>query len=78
VKCPHCQHEITLDTPRAGACLGAVRNLFDEGPEWTVDEIIARVDAPKKRIYNALGYLARRRLVTHVSYGKYRWNGAHP
>jgi DNA-binding IclR family transcriptional regulator len=72
MKCPHCQQEITLDTPRAGAVLGVVRQLFDETPDWTADELCSRVNVPRKQIYNSVGYLVRRKVVANIGYGKYR------
>lgn len=72
MKCPHCRQEITLDTPRAGNVLGAVRALFDETPDWTAEEIRARINMPKKQVYNSVGYLVRRRIVASLGYGKYR------
>ena len=49
---------------------------------WTVDDLKktiekAGVDAKPKEIYNAIGYLTRRKHIQRISYGRYIVDGAY-
>ncbi|GJE77194.1 hypothetical protein [Methylorubrum suomiense] len=62
--------------PLGSDLLRFVDSLFDVDPDRTADEIIATVqardpDALEKQVYNALGYLTRRKRVRRLAYGRY-------
>jgi hypothetical protein len=69
-----------IPAPRAGDVLGAVIHLLPKRPEWTVQELIDAVgahniEATAKEIYNALGYLTRKRKIQRMGYGRYAVEG---
>ncbi len=51
--------------------LSAIAELLPKQNEWTVTEIREKVDAPAKEIFNALGYLTRKKMVRRLGYGRY-------
>jgi len=73
-----------ISTPRAGTVLQAVANFFkQEKPAaraLTTVEIQGAVqsqgvEATAKEIYNALGYLTRKKKITRIKYGEYIASG---
>jgi hypothetical protein len=69
-----------IPAPRAGDVLGAVIHLFPKKAEWTVQELIARLDAngvehTPKELYNALGYLTRKQKIQRTGHGRYSIGG---
>jgi DNA-binding IclR family transcriptional regulator len=73
-RCPHCGGRLAASLPRGGAVLRAVRDQVAGQPAGvTVRDIIAALPAgvPPKQVYNALGYLTRRKLVRRLGYGAY-------
>jgi|SRR5579872_2025448 len=66
--------------PKAGEVLSFVARVFAEQKEATVSEVKeklanAGVKAEPKEIYNAVGYLQRKRYVRQLSYGRYIIDG---
>ena len=62
--------------PRAGEVLGTVVRLLPRDKEFTVAQVKARVaavgvKATEKEVYNALGYLHRRKYLRRIGYGQY-------
>lgn len=56
--------------------LYAVRELLSNHAEWTTTELKRQLcDVSTKEIYNALGYLTRKRQVTRIGYGRYKKEG---
>ena len=69
-----------IPAPLAGEVLAAIIRLLPERNMWTVEaikeQIAARqIGASAKEIYNALGYLTRKRHITRVGYGRYVVDG---
>ena len=58
------------DFPRAGAVLRAVSTL--SGEFTTADARARAPNAQAKEIYNALGYLTRKKRIKRLGYGRYR------
>lgn len=63
-------------SPREGRLLSAVVDLLPLRAQWSVAELKDAVrnhgvEASPKQLYNALGYLTRRRRVRRVGYGRY-------
>lgn len=70
-----------IRTPNAGDVLGVVVQLMPRTGTWTVDDLRrtiekSGVEAKPKEIYNALGYLTRRKHIQRISYGRYMVDGA--
>lgn len=68
-------------TPRAGKVLGTIVRLLPHRSEWTVTDVRQEVEsegveATTKEIYNALGYLTRKRRIKRIGYGRYLIDGA--
>ena len=69
-----------IPAPRAGDVLGAVIRLFPKQPEWTVQELLRRleeggVEHTTKEVYNALGYLTRKQKIQRTGHGRYSIGG---
>jgi len=65
-----------ISTPQAGDVLRTIAMLFPRRREWTVDDLkrdvhAQGVSAEPKEIYNALGYLTRKRKIQRIGYGRY-------
>jgi hypothetical protein len=65
-----------ISAPQAGDVLSAIVRLFPKRREWTVEELKRNVraqgvQAEVKEIYNALGYLTRKRKIQRIGYGRY-------
>lgn len=58
------------DLPRAGAVLRAVSTL--SGEFTTADAKAKAPNAPAKEVFNALGYLTRKKRIQRIGYGRYR------
>lgn len=59
--------------PNAGDALQAVVMLLKTRDEFTTNEIQRNTPAfSRKRIHNAIGYLARRGHIKRLSYGRYK------
>ncbi len=61
--------------------LGTIVRLLPERRDWTVEELKQEIDqqqveASKKEVYNALGYLTRTGRIQRVGYGRYVVDGA--
>ncbi|TGD94588.1 hypothetical protein [Methylobacterium nonmethylotrophicum] len=70
-----------IRTPNAGDVLSVVVQLMPRTGTWTVDDLKktiekSGVEAKPKEIYNALGYLTRRKHIQRISYGRYMVDGA--
>jgi hypothetical protein len=65
-------HNARLAGPNAGDVLSAVVAALPAEGEFDTSEIVEAVDAPRKEIYNALGYLTRRKRITRLAYGRYQ------
>lgn len=70
-----------IRTPNAGDVLGVVVQLMPRTGTWTVEDLKktiekSGVEAKPKEIYNALGYLTRRKHIQRISYGRYMVDGA--
>jgi len=60
--------------------LGTIIKFLPSRSKWTVEEIKqqvagAGVHAAPKEVYNALGYLTRKKYVKRVGYGRYLVDG---
>jgi hypothetical protein len=69
-----------IPVPQAGDVLGIVVQLLPRDRQWTVAELKQRVEqqgvpVAAKEIYNALGYLTRKRHIRRVGYGRYIIDG---
>jgi hypothetical protein len=69
-----------IPAPRAGDVLGAVIHLFPKKAEWTVQELLAQLEAygvahTAKEVYNALGYLTRKQKIQRTGHGRYSIGG---
>jgi hypothetical protein len=69
-----------ISAPQAGDVLSAIVRLFPKRREWTVDELkkdvrAQGVRAEDKNIYNALGYLTRKKKIQRVGHGRYMVDG---
>jgi hypothetical protein len=69
-----------IPAPRAGEVLGTIVRLFRRGGDWTVHDLKRAisergVEASSKEIYNALGYLARKKKIQRIGYGRYVVDG---
>ena len=69
-----------ISAPRAGDILGAVIRLLPKNQSWTIahlKESIATegIEASAKEVYNAVGYLTRRKHVRRLGYGRYVVDG---
>lgn len=61
---------------RGGSLLRFISGLFEPGACLSVDEIVRLAaekypDAPRKQVYNALGYLTRRKAIRRAQQGLY-------
>lgn len=70
-----------IRTPNAGDVLGVVVQLIPRTGEWTVEDLKktieqSGIEATPKEVYNALGYLTRRKHIRRISYGRYMVDGA--
>jgi hypothetical protein len=75
---------LTISAPRAGKTLGAVvdyvRREKHAGETISLEEVRAalgrnEIQATPKEIYNALGYLTRKKHIENIGYGQYRVSG---
>jgi hypothetical protein len=69
-----------IPAPRAGEVLGTIVGLLRGRSDWTVQELKQAVgergiEASPKEIYNALGYLTRKRKIQRIGYGRYVVDG---
>jgi len=69
-----------IPAPRAGDVLGALIHLLPKRAGWTVQELKQAIGehgiaASPKEIYNALGYLTRKRKIQRTGYGRYAVEG---
>lgn len=69
-----------ISTPQAGDVLSAIVRLFPKRREWTVEDLkkdvrAQGVPAEDKKIYNALGYLTRKKKIQRVGHGRYMVEG---
>ncbi len=69
-----------IPTPRAGDVLSAIVRILPQRHTWTVDDVKSGVGssgvaATPKEIYNALGYLTRKKHIRRVGYGQYIVDG---
>lgn len=65
-----------ISAPQAGDVLRAIIKLFPKRREWSVEDLkkdvhAQGVPAEPKEIYNALGYLTRKRKIQRIGYGRY-------
>jgi hypothetical protein len=65
-----------IPTPRAGALMSIIVRLLPNRKSWTIDELkrgVAEqgVEAAPKEVYNAVSYLARKKHIRRVGYGRY-------
>jgi hypothetical protein len=66
--------------PRAGQVLGTILKLVPRDRAFTIEEVKKSVEAEgvqatAKAIYNALGYLTRKKKITRVGHGRYMVDG---
>lgn len=69
-----------IRTPNAGDVLNAVIHFMPRSGPWTVEDLRKRiessgVDVKPKEVYNAIGYLTRRKHIQRISYGRYIVDG---
>jgi hypothetical protein len=69
-----------ISSPRAGEVLGTIVRLLRKGDDWTVHNLKQAVsergvEASSKEIYNALGYLTRKKKIQRIGYGRYVVDG---
>jgi hypothetical protein len=69
-----------IPVPRAGEVLGMIVRLLPSQKTWTVEEFKRRVaeegiTAEPKEVYNAVSYLARKKYILRVGYGRYVVDG---
>jgi hypothetical protein len=69
-----------IAAPRAGGVLSAIIRLVPKEHEWTMAFLKKEVegaglDATDKEIYNAIGYLTRKKHIRRVGYGRYIVDG---
>lgn len=69
-----------VSAPRGGEVLATIVRLFRKGDKWTVEglkQAISErgVEASAREIYNALGYLTRKKKIQRVGYGRYIVDG---
>jgi hypothetical protein len=69
-----------ISVPQAGDVLGIVVQLIPHGRQWTIAELKQAVEKrgasiPSKEIYNAVGYLARKKHIQRLGYGRYMIGG---
>jgi hypothetical protein len=67
--------------PRAGEVLGTLIRLLPQQKSWSVAELKEQIEergvsASPKQVFNALGYLVRKKRVTRLGYGRYMVDGA--
>lgn len=65
-----------IPAPKAGDVLGAIVRLLPKQKNWTVEDLKHRISAQgvpasPKEIYNALGYLTRKKKIQRIGYGRY-------
>lgn len=62
-----------IQIPRAGDLLQHIKNLIPRQGEFTVADLREQITIPatNKEIYNAIGYLTRRRHIRSLGYGRY-------
>src|SRR5258708_36411935 len=70
-----------IPAPNAGEVLGTIVRWMPRDSEWTVDDakqaVAAEgVSATPKEVYNAIGYLTRKRHIQRIGYGRYLIDGA--
>jgi hypothetical protein len=66
--------------PRAGEVLGTILRFLSKRKDFTVTELKQQIDeqgvtTTPKAIYNALGYLTRKRHIRRIGYGRYLIDG---
>lgn len=69
-----------IPVPQAGDVLGIVVQLIPRDRQWTVAELQRRIadqgaDIAAKEVYNAVGYLTRKKHIQRVGYGRYLIGG---
>jgi hypothetical protein len=69
-----------MSGPRAGEVLGAIVRLLPQRESWTVAELKQTIDergiaATPREVYNAVSYLARKRHIRRIGYGRYLIDG---
>lgn len=67
--------------PRAGQVLGTILKLVPRDREFTIEDVKKGIEsegipATAKAIYNALGYLTRKKEIKRVGHGRYILDGA--
>jgi|SRR5665213_1251680 len=67
--------------PRAGQVLGTILKLVPRDREFTIEDVKKGIEsegipATAKAIYNALGYLTRKKEIKRVGHGRYIVDGA--
>jgi hypothetical protein len=68
------------EAPRAGQVLGKILQFVPRNRPFTVKEVKQKIDedgiqATAKAIYNALGYLTRKKVIIHIGHGRYMVDG---
>jgi hypothetical protein len=68
------------DAPRAGQVLGKILEFVPRDRPFTIIEVKQKIEADgiqatAKAIYNALGYLTRKKAITRVGHGRYMVGG---
>jgi hypothetical protein len=74
------ERNVTISTPRAGKTLSAIVDFIrreEPGDTFTLEDVraaLTRNAAPltPKEIYNALGYLTRKKHIERIGYGLYQ------
>jgi hypothetical protein len=74
------KHLKPIAAPRAGEVLGAIIRLVPKDRTWTIEDVKKSVEsqgipATAKAIYNALGYLTRKKKIVRVGHGRYMVDG---
>lgn len=67
-------------TPHAGEVLGTIVRFLSKRTDFTVAELKQQIQdqglaVSPKAIYNAIGYLTRKRRITRIAYGRYLIDG---
>lgn len=68
------------EAPRAGQVLGKILQFVPRDRSFTIDEVKQKIEADgiqatAKAIYNALGYLTRKKIITRIGHGRYMVDG---
>jgi hypothetical protein len=69
-----------IPAPRAGEVLEAIVLALPQRRDWTVEELRETVqqhgvEASRKEVYNAIGYLTRKKHMRRIGYGRYVVDG---